>query len=63
MNVKIRNKKLQHDINREASKISALTSAKAKTYYHITSEELLATDQSRCYSKIILLIFFLREPL
>ena len=44
---KIRDEKLQYDINREAAKISALSSAKIDKYEHLTSEEILPSDQSR----------------
>ena len=36
----IRDKKLQYDINREAAKISTLTSGKIDKYEYLTSEEL-----------------------
>ena len=42
---KIRNKKLRFSINREAVKISALSSSKIDKY--LTGEEILPTDQSR----------------
>ena len=42
---KIRNKKLQHDINREAAKISALSSGKIDKYENLTGEEILPPDQ------------------
>ena len=35
---KIRDKKLQHDINREAAKISVLSSDKINKYEYLTSE-------------------------
>ena len=37
---KIRNEKLQYDINREAAKISALSSGKIDKYKYLTSEQL-----------------------
>ena len=36
---KIRDEKLQYDINREAAKISALSSNKIKKYEYLTGEE------------------------
>ena len=36
---KIRDEKLQYDINREAAKISALSSGKIDKYEYLTSEE------------------------
>ena len=44
---KIKDEKLQYDINREAAKISALSSGKIDKYEHLTSEEILLSDQSR----------------
>ena len=41
----IRDEKLQYDINREAAKISALSSGKIDTYEYLTSEEILTSDQ------------------
>ena len=37
----IRDEKLQYDINREASKISALLSGKMEKFEYLTGEELL----------------------
>ena len=39
IDVKIRDEKLQYDINREAVKISALWSSKIDTYEFLTVEE------------------------
>ena len=44
---KIRDEKLQYDINREAAKTSALSSGKIDKYEYLTGEEILASDQSR----------------
>ena len=44
---RIRDGKLQHDINTEAEKISAITSSKAHKYEYLTCEEILPHDQSR----------------
>ena len=44
---KIRDEKLQHDINREWAKISALSSSKTDKYEYLTDEEILPSDQSR----------------
>ena len=38
---KIRDEKLQYDINREATKTSALSSGKTDKYEQLTSEELI----------------------
>ena len=39
--------KLQHDINREATKLSTLSLVKIHKYEYLTSEEILHWDQSR----------------
>ena len=44
---KIRDEKLQYHINREAAKISALSSGEIDKYEYLTSEELLPSDQRR----------------
>ena len=44
---KIRENKLQYDINREAAKISALSSGKIDKYEYLTCEEILPRDQRR----------------
>ena len=44
---KIRDEKLQYDINWEAAKISALSSGKINKYKHLTGEEILPSDQRR----------------
>ena len=44
---KIRDEKLQHDINKEAAKISAFSSSKIDKCEYLTGEEILPSDQSR----------------
>ena len=44
---KIRDEKLQYDINREAAKISALSSGEIDKYEYLTGEEILPSDQRR----------------
>ena len=44
---KIRNGKLQFDINRKVLKISALPSGKIDKYEYLTCEEILRSDQRR----------------
>ena len=44
---KIRDEKLQYDINREATKTSALSSRKIYKYYYLKGAETLPSDQSR----------------
>ena len=42
---KIKNENLQHDINREAAKISALSSGKIDKYEYLAGEEILPSNQ------------------
>ena len=44
---KIRDEKLQHDIDREAAKISALPSGKNDKYEYLTGEEILSSDKKQ----------------
>ena len=44
---KIRDEKLQYDINREAAKISALSSEKIDKYEYLTGEDILPPEQRR----------------
>ena len=44
---KSRDEKLQYDLNREAAKISALSSGKIDIYEYLTDEEILPPDQKR----------------
>ena len=43
----IRDEELQYDINREATKISALSSGKIDKYEYITGEEILTSNQQQ----------------
>ena len=43
----IRDEKLQYDINREAAKISALSSSKISKYEYLTGEEILPSNQKQ----------------
>ena len=47
----IRDQKLQYDINREAAKISALSSGKIDRYEYLTGEEILPTNQQQMIEK------------
>ena len=44
---KIKDEKLQYNINREAAKISALSSVKIDKYQFLAGEDILPSDQSR----------------
>ena len=41
----IRDEKLQYDINREAAKISALSSGQIHRYEYVTGEDILLSNQ------------------
>ena len=43
----IKDEKLQYDINREAAKISALSSGKIDKYEYVTGEEILPSNQQQ----------------
>ena len=47
----IRDEKLQDDINREAAKISALSSNKISKYEYLTGEEILPSNQKQITEK------------
>ena len=42
-----RDEKLQYDIDREAAKISALSSGKIHKYEYLTDEDILPSDQQQ----------------
>ena len=43
----IRDEKLQYDVNREAAKISALSSGKIGKYEYLTGEEILPSNKQQ----------------
>ena len=45
INGQIRDEKLQYDINREAAKISALSSGKIHKYAYLSDEDILLSNQ------------------
>ena len=47
INDQIRDEKLQYDINREAAKISALSSGKIRKYEYLTGEDVLPSNQQQ----------------
>ena len=47
INDQIRDEKLQYDINRETSKISALSSGNFHKYEYLTGEEILLSNQQQ----------------
>ena len=59
INNQIRDEKLQYDINREAAKISALSSGKIDKYEYLTGEEILPSNQQQLIEQAK----FTRSPL
>ena len=59
INDQIRDEKLQYDINREAAKISVLSSGKIHKYKYLTGEDILPSNQQQ----IIELTRFTYSPL
>ena len=55
INDQIRDEKLQYDINREAAKISALSSGKTHKYEYLTGENILPSNQQQ-----IIVLFLLK---
>ena len=49
---RIRDGKLQYDINREAAKISALYSNKIGKYEYLTDEEILPSNQTQIIKQV-----------
>ena len=47
----IKDEKLQYDINREAAKISALSSGKFDKYEYLTGEEILPSNQQQIFQQ------------
>ena len=47
INDQIRDEKLQYDINREAAKLSALSSGKIHKYEYLTGEDILPSNQQQ----------------
>ena len=47
INDQIRDEKIQYDINREAAKISTLSSGKTHKYDYLTGEDILPSDQQQ----------------
>ena len=47
INDQLKDEKLQYDINREAPKISALSSGKLHKYEYLTGEDILVSNQQQ----------------
>ena len=56
INDQIKDEKLQYDINKEAAKISALSSGKTHKYEYLTGEDILPSSQQQIIVKLDLLI-------
>ena len=52
----IRDKKLHYDINREAAKISALSSNKFNKQEYLTGEEILPSNQKQMIQSLLILL-------
>ena len=63
INDEIKDGKLQYDINREAVKISVLSSEKVDKYEYLTSEKILLSDQTRKIRKAKFTYSLLGKPL
>ena len=53
INDQISDEKLQHDINREAAKISALSSGKIHKYKYLAREDILPYNQQQIIEQAI----------
>ena len=49
----IRDEKLQYDINRQAAKISALSSGKIDKYEYLTGEEILPSNEQQIIELVL----------
>ena len=58
----IKNEKPQYDINREAAKISSLSSGKINKYEYLTGEEILPSNQKQIIENSKLTYSPLRKP-
>ena len=60
---KIRDKKLQHIINRKAAKKSVLSSEKVYKHKHLAGKEILHNDQCKMIEQAIFTYSLLGKPL
>ena len=56
---KIRDEKLQHNVNREAVKISALSSGNIDKYEYLKGEEILSSSSSEIVQQAKFIYFFI----
>ena len=59
MDDKIRDDKLQYDINGEPAKISALSSGKVVKYESLSGEEILPSNQSQIIEQAKFILYIL----
>ena len=52
INNQIRDEKLQYDINREAAKISDLSSGEIRKYEYVTVEDILPSNQQQIIEQV-----------
>ena len=57
----IRDEKLPYDINREAAKVSALSSGKIDKYEYLSGEEILSSNQQQITEQTKFTDFFLEK--
>ena len=61
INDQIKHEKLQYDINREAEKISALSSGKLHKYEYLTGADILPSNQQQIIEQKKIFLFFFRK--
>ena len=57
INDQIRDENLRYDIDREAAKISALSSGKLHKYEYLTGEDILPSNQQQIIEQALFLFF------
>ena len=63
INDKIRDEKLQYDINKGSTQIAALSYGKTDKYEYLTSEKILPSDKGRMIEQARFSYFFFRKCL
>ena len=58
INDQIRDEKVQYKINREAAKISALSSGKIRKYEYLTGEDILPSNQQQQNKQNLLILLW-----
>ena len=61
INDQIRDEKLQYDINREAAKISSLSSVKIHKYEYLAGEDILPSNQEQIIEQAKFTLFSFGE--